>query len=189
MKAVRVVSVVAAVGIVLVSVEPAQAAHRSGHGSARSARGSIHGGSIHGGSIHGGSIHGGAPRIEARAPHMARGYAQAYPRGYSGLPGPNLLAPLTGLATLASGLARPVLALAAAPALAVGAVVGTITAGVSYAMGVPPAGPYWGSAPIPYQTAAYPAPAYAPAPYVVGSVYAGAPRLYAAPRLAVPFRR
>jgi hypothetical protein len=186
MKAVRVVSVVAAVGIVLVSVAPAQAAHRSGHGSARSARGSIHGG-----SIHGGSIHGGAPRIEARAPHMARGYAQAYPRGYSGSPGPNLLAPLTGLATLASGLARPLVALAAAPALVVGAVVGTISAGVSYAMGAPPPGSYLGSAPIPYQTvAAYPAPAYAPAPYVVGSVYAGAPRLYAAPRLAVPpFRR
>jgi hypothetical protein len=181
MKAVRVVSVVAAVGIVLVSVAPAQAAHyHSGHGSARSARG----------SIHGGSIHGGAPRIEARAPHMARGYAQAYPRGYSGSPGPNLLAPLTGLATLATGLARPLITLAAAPALAVGAVVGTISAGVSYAMGAPPPGSYLGSAPIPYQTvAAYPAPAYAPAPYVVGSVYAGAPRLYAAPRLAVPFRR
>jgi hypothetical protein len=189
MKAVRVVSVVAAVGIVLVSVAPAQAAHyrgghdRGGHASARTARG---------------SIHAGAPHVEARAPHMARGYAEAhprgyaeaYPRGYSGSPGPNLLAPLTGLATLASGLARPLLTLAAAPALAVGAVVGTITAGVSYAMGAPPAGPYWGSAPIPYQTeAAYPAPAYAPAPYVVGSVYAGAPRLYAAPRLAVPFRR
>ena len=121
---------------------------------------------------------------------MARGYAQAYPRGYSGSPGPNLLAPLTGLATLATGLARPLITLAAAPALVVGAVVGTITAGVSYAMGVPPAASYWGSAPIPYQTvAAYPAPGYAPAPYVAGSVYAGVPRLYAAPRLAEPLRR
>ena len=121
---------------------------------------------------------------------MARGYAEAYPRGYSGPPGPNLLAPLTGLATLATGLARPLLTLATLPhSLVVGAV-GAITAGASYAMGAPPAGPYWSSAPMPYQAVvADPALAYAPAPYVVGRAYAGVPRLYAAPRLAVPLQR
>jgi hypothetical protein len=119
MKAVRVVSVVAAVGIVFVSVAPAQAAHhRSGHGSARIARGSMHGGAPR--------MEARAPRMEARAPRMARGYAEAYPRGYSGFAGPNLLAPLTGLATLAAGLARPLLALAALPhSLVVGAIAGS----------------------------------------------------------------
>jgi hypothetical protein len=61
-------------------------------------------------------------------------------------------------------------------------------------MSAPPAGPYWSSAPVPYQpvpyqaVAAAPALAYAPPPYVVGHVYAGAPRSYAAPRLAVALR-
>jgi hypothetical protein len=198
MSAMRVMSVVAAVGIVLVSVAPAQAAHhRGGHASVRSARG---------------RVHASAPRNVARAPRVPRGHIEAYPRGYYGSPrgyygsyygspGPNLLAPLTGLATLATGLARPLLTLAAVPhSLIVGAVVGAITAGASYAMRAPDAGPIWSGAPIPYQpvpyqtVAAYPSVAvypplgYAPAPYVVGSVYAGVPRVYA-PGFAVTLRR